>query len=494
MNPQPQPPSGAWRFRRSERLGLAVALFAILVFGANLEKRTALRRTPMTDLGVFACAAGAVRDGENPYTICDWHGWHYQYPPTLAILFRPLAIPVPASPPSLPPGEPRTKSNTPWGYRIDTPGNLYGLDGQNVRFFWIVALWYVISVVLILLSAQALACALEGSSLKDPPPTGQAERRRWWLLRTLPMLICIGSLGTELSRGQVDVLTLASISLGLYLATAQREFNAGLCLSFPATVKLFPPFLLLYPIWRRRWRMTAGVVAGLVLALAILPAVALGPKQAIELYRLWTQVLAKPALGQGADPARAIELAMNTTDNQSLLAFIHNWKYHDLRRDLRPPVAAPGERYAVYGMGALMLFGVGIVSGWRRRDQPYELFIIAGLLIGLAFTVSPISHNFYYLVLLPLIAALLDRGLSNGPGRLQNSKILLVLMIFMLVDILARLPKIGAFLRDAGVPLLSMVALMCAGAMVLLQRERSATTTGEAGNLVSAQGGIASPG
>lgn len=482
MNPQPACPSGSWRFRRGERLGLAVALFIILVFGANLEKRTALRRTPMTDLGVFACAAGAVRDGENLYTICDWHGWHYQYPPTLAILFRPLALPVPAGPPSLPPGEPRTKSNTPWGYRIDAPGNFYGLDEQNARFFWIVAVWYAVSVALIFLSAHALACALEGSSLGRPPPEGKAERRRWWALRTLPLLICVGSLGTELSRGQVDVLTLAAISLGLYLATTNREFNAGLCLSFPATVKLFPPFLLLYPIWRRRWRMTAGVVAGLVLALAILPAVALGPPRAVELYRLWAQVLARPALGHGTDPARAIELAMNTTDNQSLLAFIHNWKYHDLRRDLRPPIAAPWERYAVYALGALMLLGVGIVSGMRRRDQPHELFIIAGILVGLAFVVSPISHNFYYLVLLPLIAALLDRGLADGSGRARNSTLLLVPAIFMLVDILARLPKIGALLRDAGVPLLSMVALMCAGAMVLRKHKDSAPAICEAGN------------
>ena len=52
-------------------------------------------------------------------------------------------------------------------------------------------------------------------------------------------------------------------------------------------------------------------------------------------------------------------------------------------------------------------------------------------------------------------------------------------MIFMLVDILARLPKIGAFLRDAGVPLLSMVALMCAGAMVLWKHEAGAATPGK---------------
>jgi hypothetical protein len=292
----------------------------------------------------------------------------------------------------------------------------------------------------------------------------------------------------------VDVLTLGCISLALYLATRKREFSSGVFLSFPATIKLFPPFLLLYPIWRRRWRMTAGVVAGLILALAILPAVALGPKRAVELYGLWTQVLAKPALGHGTDTARANELAMNRTDNQSLLAFIHNWRHIELRRDLRPAIAPPGERYAVYAVGALMLLGIGFAGGMRPRDKPHELLIITGMLVGLAFVVSPIAHNFYYLVLLPLIAALLDCGLANGLGRARNTKMLLVLLVFMLVDILARLPKIGVFLRDIGAPILSLIALMCAGAVVLLKQEDSPSRTGEEGDLVSAEHGTVSHG
>ena len=452
-----------------------MALGVILAFGANLELRTALRRTPMTDLGVFACAAGAVRSGENLYTITDWHGWHYHYPPTLAILFTPLAHPVPTGPPLLAPGVPRTKFNTPWGYRIDSPGKFYGLDGQNVRFFWIVAVWYVISIVLICLSAHALACALEGFGLREPPPIEPGQRRRWWALRTLPLLVCVASLGTDLSRGQVDVAMLASIAFGLYLATSSREFKAGICLSFPATVKLFPPLLLLYPIWRRRWWMTIGVLAGLILALVIIPGVALGPKRTAELYRLWVQVLARPALGQGFDTSRARELtAMGATDNQSLLAFIHNWRYHGLPRNQRPPEAAPGDRYAVYVIGALMLLGIGAVSGVRRRDKPHELLIIAGLLIGLTFVVSPIVHNYYYLVLLPLVAALLERGLGDGSSRLKDTKLLVVLVIFMATDILARLPVIGSHLRDLGVPLLSMIGMMWAGAMALLKGDGSA--------------------
>jgi hypothetical protein len=422
----------------------------------------------MTDLGVFACAAGAVRSGENLYTVTDWHGWHYQYPPAFAILFTPLALPVPPGPPILAPGVARTESNTPWGYDIPKHGHFYGWHADNGRFVLIVAVWYVFSVALIFVSTHLLACALEHHSFKDPPPVEPRERRRWWWLRTLPLLVCAGSLGTDLSRGQVDVVMLAAMAFGIYLAAAGREFKAGFWLSLPAALKLFPALLIIYPIWRRRGRMIAGVVFGLFLALAVLPAVAFGPSRTVELYRVWIQVLAKPALGKGTDTTRLNELTgMAGTDNQSLLAFIHNWRYHDLPRQHRPPQASPSERYAAYAVGAVILLGVVLAMGTRRQDSPRDLLIMAGLLIGAALVVNPVSHNYYFLLLLPLVTALLDRGLKNPAGHGSDLKILLAVAVFMFTDLVVRLPSVGPWLRDLGLPLLSLVAMMVAGALAL---------------------------
>ena len=204
----------------------------------------------------------------------------------------------------------------------------------------------------------------------------------------------------------------------------------------------------------------------------ILPVATLGPKRTVELYQLWGEVLAKPALGHGSDTSRAHELTgMSATDNQSLLVFIHNWRHHDLPRKARPPEAAPWERYAVYAIGTLMLAGIGVAVGLRRRDTPRELLLICGLLIGLAFVVSPIVHNFYYLVLLPLIAALVDYGLAGGARRGTASMLRLTLIVFMTIDILARMPALGPWLRDLGLPLLSLIALMIAGVRVLLEQQ-----------------------
>ena len=52
-----------------------------------------------------------------------------------------------------------------------------------------------------------------------------------------------------------------------------------------------------------------------------------------------------------------------------------------------------------------------------------------------------------------------------------------IVVVFMAVDIVARLPGIGHFLRDCGVPLLSLIGLMWAGA-VILAKGRHANSPG----------------
>ena len=444
-----------------------------MAFGCYLERRTALRTAPMTDLGVFANAAWAVRTGGNLYGTTDCHGWHYQYPPLLAIVFVPLGDPPPPPLPPLAPGEVRTPANTPWGYPVEG-SQFFGLHRENARYFIVTAVWYLLSVAGICFAAHALASALEGRALREPPPAEKKARQRWWGLRLLPLLVCAGSLGTDLSRGQVDIAMLAIIAAALYLAARGRELGSGLCLAIPAAVKLFPPFLLLYPFWRRRWRMAAGVVLGLTLGLVVVPAAIFGPRRAVEVYQTWFEVLAKPALGTGSDRSRATELTdMTATDNQSLLAAIHNWQYLDTPRGNRPGQCAPAARVAVYIVGLLALAGIGFAAGWRRDDSPRDLLILAGLLIGLALVVSPIVHNYYHLLLLPLVAALLERHWAQPPEHRGLGWLPWPLVVFLAVDILTRLPAIGPWLRDIGGPVMSVVMLMFVGARVLIQGRRA---------------------
>jgi alpha-1,2-mannosyltransferase len=460
MSETPHP----WRFERYEKVALLTVLASLVVFGLHIEWRTALRRTLcFTDLGVYTRAAWAVRTGENLYTISDSNGLHYNYPPAFAILFTPLGM-------------------APWGYDIASDKQTHGLQRDNLRFFCIVWIWYAINVVLEFLSVHLLACVLEGRKWTTGPPDEAARRRRWWALRSIPLLACLGSVDMDLSRGQTDLVILAGISVALYLAAQNREISAGIVLVLPAAIKLFPIVLLAYPVWRRRGRMILGYILGLSLFFVVLPIATLGLDRSVALYRTWTDVLVRPALGQANEPSRAQELSMTTMDNQSLLAVIHNWQHYNLPRGQRPFEASTSARLAAYLVSALTIFGMGILSVRRRdkldcfkqsslnggRKPQRSDLVIVGLLIGWSFMLAPVVRNSYFLLLLPLLAALVDCKLPHLISDFRRLELPWVVLVFMVTDMLVRVPGLGSWLRDLGIPLLTVTWLMAAGASMLL--------------------------
>ena len=87
--------------------------------------------------------------------------------------------------------------------------------------------------------------------------------------------------------------------------------------------------------------------------------------------------------------------------------------------------------------------------------------------------INPVVHNFYYLLLLPLVAALLDLGMARNNQTETNWKILLPVSVFALADLLARAPGIGPVLRDAGVTTLSLIWLLWTGAILLRRQKKT---------------------
>lgn len=462
-------PFREWRFARYETIALVIALASFFVFGLHIERRTALRRSlRFTDLGVYTRAAWAVRSGENLYTISDSNGLHYNYPPAFAILFAPLAFPPWKDPATLPPEGKRTERNTPWGYDIASNDQFYGLHRENFRFFCIVWIWYGINVFLEFLSIHLLASILEGRKWTVGPPVESGRRWRWWALRSIPLLTCLASIDMDLSRGQSDLVMLAAISLALYLGIRGREIAGGIFLALPAAIKVFPILLVAYPILRRRRWLALGYLVGLLLFFAVLPVTALGMDRTIELYRTWTTVLVRPGFGQGIESTRAQELSMTAMDNQSLLAVIHNFGHYSTVRDQRPSEPATSTRVTTYLIGILTIFGIGMAAVKRRDNSPRTDLVIVGLLIGWSFILTPIVRNSYFLLLLPLLAALIDYRLPNRIYKFRDLKLPWAVVFFMITDMVVRVPGVGGRLRDLGIPLLSVIWLMGAGVLILL--------------------------
>jgi alpha-1,2-mannosyltransferase len=435
-------PRRGWKLpTRIERLGIGLFFFCAIAFGGIVEMRSAFLNARRTDLDVYLRAAWAVRTGHDLYTIIDDRGWHYHYPPLFAIALIPLADP--------PPGQNRA----------------------GMMPFWLsVAVWYVLNLIFLGWAVNHLAAALEqciATRYGGIPPPGS---RSWWTLRILPILICIAPIGVALERGQADVLLLALLCAMIAAVMARRSFAAGMWLAGAICLKLFPAYLLIYPLWRRDWRMIASCGFGLMLGLVLIPAAYFGPAQALSYAREWNQVLIQPALFNGANQSRTGELLdINGTDNQSFVAMFHRWRNFDetvtvARRFRSRPLeswARPAHWCAALLLTALTLLAAGLRPTGESALR--EELVIGSLAILMVLS-SPVSHVHYFTLMVPLAMGLLIFG--RGGAVYPGWKWIWLFAAVGLSAAVALLPGLGA-LRDLCVGSFGALALWGAGLVVI---------------------------
>jgi hypothetical protein len=458
---------------RWERVALALFLVGWLAFGLFVEKRSAFMRRRMGDVGVYFRAGWAIREGGRPlYTITDDNGWHYHYPPLFAVLMVPLADP-PTRDLGLAAGAVAGLAGSPGAPSpllaasalAANPAPLEPDIGPVLPFPVSVALFYGMNLVCLALAAHLLAGALEAASRHEAVRNLSAGCRRWWLLRILPILICLPPLGHTLVRGQANVVLLLFVCGMVAALVRARSARAGLWLAGAVCLKLFPAYLLLVPLCRRDGRCLAGCALGLVVGLAVVPVAALGPAATWRCYEEQARVLVAPALHLGGDTSRAKELIeVTATDNQSFQAVLHNTLYLD--RNHRPSEAEPWVRrvHLLLGAGFTLLT---LAAGWRHR---HEAGLAPPLFVGgltlVMLLVSPVCHLHYFTLSLPLVMGLLALDWEQGRvGRLSA-----VMVGLMTLQVLGNtLPLVPAFevLKDTGLAAYAGLALWLAACVLL---------------------------
>lgn len=80
-----------------------------------------------------------------------------------------------------------------------------------------------------------------------------------------------------LKWGQVGVLISALVVWALIAQRAGRSVMAGVLIALATVLKLYPAIFVLWFLFRRDWRALIGVIAGGVVAGALIPAVVMGP-------------------------------------------------------------------------------------------------------------------------------------------------------------------------------------------------------------------------
>ena len=379
-------------------------------------------RTAKTDFGVYARAAHVALRGGDIYapSTCDDNGWHYAYPPTLAVLAAPLADPFT--------GEPR---------------------GWALPYAVSVALWYALSVGCLAAAAHRFAAA----ALPDALPGS----RRWWYARTGPFMVCLGPVGFTLARGQVNLIVVAAWALGFAAMTNRRPLRAGLWLALAVAVKAIPGIVALYPVVRRDWRTTLAGAMGLVVWLIGVPALVYGVGGAWRANVEFVSVVLAPGALGGGDQTRAAELTNTTaTDSVSFQAVIHYWRNRaavergtpnlsenyahwslggfalaDHPANANPAATADAASRQLHWLvsGAMLLLTLAVgVRRLGRSVAPADALVYVGCLAVVMLLMTPVSHAHYYCYAHPLVVGLWCRGVLARPGRLRPPPMTLALL------------------------------------------------------------------
>jgi hypothetical protein len=432
---------------RGERLALLGFVAVFVVFGVLVEYRSALQRTRKGDLDVFLRAGWAIRADADPYSVTDDNGFHYHYPPLLAILAAPLADP---------PADAERAGMLPYPVSV--------------------ALCYVFNLLFLAFAVHHLAGALEQTVAGSAPLRGRPGSRGWWALRLWPVLACIIPIGHTLMRGQVNLLLLALFAGFLADLLRGQRFRAGLWLAGAICIKIIPAYLLLLPLWRRDGRCLAGCAAGLVIGLAVIPLVCLGPVRTLDCYQEMTRTVLLPGLGRGDDASRAEELTNTTaTEGQSILTAMHNTLYPEFAT--RPHKASPTVRLVSHLLGGLLTLTTLWAFGWRRRGDGLDDVLFFGVLVLNMLLISPVCHLHYFSLALPLVMALLVERWQRREGLALDPLLWGVLALNTVANLLPNLPNM-TLLRDCGCALYGSLLLWLSAIVLLWRRNRAGVRAG----------------
>ena len=325
-----------------------IVLSAILLISAS-HKGGMWRAGRYNDFKAYHQATQAVLRADLP-SAYQHAGRPYQYPPTLATLLTPMGL--------LP-------------YRAA------------------LAIWIVGCLALLLWAFRATEEVL------CPPVSG--------IDKFIGFLVVYRLVHSDFANGNANVLMLGILVLGFFLERRGSSLRAGGALALAASIKVAPILLLPWMLWRRRWRMSAGFLAGLLLWGVLVPATILGPTQFGESFRSWYGGLLAPmnvAAEQYEEPVGAYFAGQSIRslyhhllratdasahDDDVVFVNIVNW--------------SKGTVDALYLITAALIFGATLWI-FRGRDPTWSGSEIAAALL-LTVLLSPLARKAHFVALYP---------------------------------------------------------------------------------------------
>lgn len=426
----------AWITTGPRRHVLVVLLVGVAVgLGANMVRR-AVKGSSDYPMGIDF-TRGLVFEGENVYETHSAGGTHTKYPPFFFVFLAPVA--------ALP-------------FQVGA------------------ALWYLLCLVLTGVGAWWAVRAMQ------PPDTGPPG-----LGEVLLPIACTGLLVvTNLAIGQVNVLILALVCLGLFLASRRRATPSGLALGVAVALKLTPALLVAGFLWKRAWFVVAGALLALVLCWGVLPAVVFGPERAVALTKSWSQVITGfVESGAGAESPDGHLIGYRHT-NQSLDAAARRFftTVPAIRADQHgedffvnvtklEPTSKVVDR-AVRAISLLLLLGLlWLARGPLRSTDRLALGLEVSLALLVMVVISPIAWDTHFVVLLVPYAAALE-VLRRGGTEATLRRWMLRAVVVSIVLVTA---GVSSYAKAFSLPLLGTLLLGAALAWARVAERRRTSAT-----------------
>ncbi len=346
----------------------------------------------------------------------------------------------------------------------------------------VIALWVLNSLALLL----AIEFSLRLAAGTEPVPM---------LARVIPAIICGFFINDLFLMGQANLGLLALVLGGLLLVRSNREWAAGLPFALAAAIKAFPIVIVLYLLWRRKWKAAASTLVVTAALLVLAPAPFRGWERNLADLKDWLNgmVLSDANCGHGQRPERSIGWR-----NQSLFGVGARYfdranakaeeALDDPRRIPRQPVpeevrATPthslyvnvlqlgpgGAKWATLIVAGLIGFGFILVLPKKSLLTPQSYGTEAGLLIALMTIASPYAYAYYFSWLLMPLTVLCHRALTDVDRT--NRRIAFGTIIGVALLFAASAPQIWGKLPMALGALFWSALVAAVGLGVLLKRE-----------------------
>jgi hypothetical protein len=332
--------------------------------------------------------------------------------------------------------------------------------------------WFYLKVGMTLL-ALAWAFRLVETPEQPFPPWAKA----------LAVLLALRPILGDLMHGNVNLLILFLVIGALFAHRQGRDLLCGTTLALAIACKVTPALFLPYFVWKRQWRVLAGVAVGLVLFFWVVPGLFLGFAENETLLASWTEQMVKPFLVSGkvfyseypnqSIPGLVLRLA---THSASFSTYVDGWKYVPLEYHNLVNLDPRWTGWIVRGC-MLVFAGLGVWvcrspttprGGWRLSAE-FSLVLLGMLL----FSERTWKHH-CVILLLPFCVLCYHLAACRPGPRLRSYLIGTLASVAILMTATSTGPlidRVGKLAQVYGAYVWSCLLLVAALVVVLRRRE-----------------------